>query len=582
MNTNTYDIDEKQEIPAGQGIPAFIPLGIAMDYQVKWNVHRIIRDFVQNFYDSIGCDRFADEFRYQWGTGNENKEFVNMESSHCSRRDRFIHIKMSTCGHAFSYEWLTCIGGSTKTGKMGYAGEYGEGFKIALLCLVKLGGNAVMSSGRWELRPCEYTEKIDHRRICMFGYRMTEREDDGLTTLDIYGIPNSDENIRHVREALLEFFFPENALFGDIIEITDNYALYSRSDMAVPCSDGVKIQGVFYYKYIARGRLPFPAVIHLTEKCRNFESDRSREILTDATVVSAVYQLAVALSPKASFWMLMQMENQWNELPKFGKGEIADLDTWYYVICQLVRNISSESGLIEAFAKVHPVGNYAYLERFGSDIGRNRLLREAKNWFVQRNNSGNRRRLVNPIFRLVGVPAVLDEYIMKKDILYRMPDSKEQAYAELLKECVEMVFPQLLCQTELPEIILYVGDGMERKCNSAYMDFGVSAHVETRIERDFSVKGKNRHIKYRVKETVWEANELSAETKFQKAFLKYIDACVRMYGTEQSACTNAVLTNIGAVLYRSRDIIGEYAARWNAAGRDEDNVAKKETALEDG
>ncbi len=155
-----------------------------MDYRVNWNVHHIIRDFVQNFYDSIGCEQFADEFQYEWEI----------------EKDRMLHIKMRTFGHSFSYEWLTYIGGSTKTGKDGYAGKYGEGFKIALLSLVKLGGDAVMSSGKWELHPCEYTEKIDGQEIRMFGYRMRERKDDGFTTLELYGIPASDENIRIVKE----------------------------------------------------------------------------------------------------------------------------------------------------------------------------------------------------------------------------------------------------------------------------------------------------------------------------------------------------------------------------------------------
>ncbi len=159
MSINTYEKDSKD-------IPSLIPLGIAMDYRVRWNMHRILRDFVQNFYDSIGMEHFADEFQYEW-------EIVEGDRicGHGLQEGRQLCIKMRTLGHSFSYEWLHFIGGSTKTGKEGYAGEYGEGFKIALLCLVKLGGDAVMSSGGWELRPCEYAEKIDGREIPMFGYR---------------------------------------------------------------------------------------------------------------------------------------------------------------------------------------------------------------------------------------------------------------------------------------------------------------------------------------------------------------------------------------------------------------------------
>lgn len=66
-----------------------------------------------------------------------------------------------------------------------------------------------MSSGGWTLFPDEYMEEIDGQGIPMFGYRMEEREEDGFTTLDLYGIPVSEGNVRYAREALLEFFYPE-------------------------------------------------------------------------------------------------------------------------------------------------------------------------------------------------------------------------------------------------------------------------------------------------------------------------------------------------------------------------------------
>ena len=198
MSTSIYKAEN-------DAIPSFVPLGVAMDYQVGWNIHRIIRDFIQNFYDSIGYEHFAAEFQYEWELYDQDED----SAYYSYRREKRLHIRMRTCGYSFSYEWLSSIGGSTKTGKSNYAGKYGEGFKIALLSLVKLGGDAVMSSGRWELHPCKYTEKIDGQNIEMFGYRMETREDDGFTTLDLYGISASDENIHYVEEAMLEFFIPK-------------------------------------------------------------------------------------------------------------------------------------------------------------------------------------------------------------------------------------------------------------------------------------------------------------------------------------------------------------------------------------
>ena len=33
-----------------------IRLGIALDYPVQWKFERVLRDLIQNFYDSIGPD----------------------------------------------------------------------------------------------------------------------------------------------------------------------------------------------------------------------------------------------------------------------------------------------------------------------------------------------------------------------------------------------------------------------------------------------------------------------------------------------------------------------------------------------
>ena len=43
-----------------------IRLGIALDYPVKWKFERVLRDLIQNFYDSIGPDRFGEAFHYSY------------------------------------------------------------------------------------------------------------------------------------------------------------------------------------------------------------------------------------------------------------------------------------------------------------------------------------------------------------------------------------------------------------------------------------------------------------------------------------------------------------------------------------
>lgn len=523
-------------------------MGIAMDYPVRWGIHRIIRDFVQNFYDSIGSECFADEFEYQW------------QESGKGRRSK-LDIRMGTKGHAFSYEWLTYIGSSTKTGNSQYAGEYGEGFKIALLCLVRSGATAVMSSGSWELRPVVYMEEIDGKQIEMFGYDITGREDDGYTSLAIYGIHNSRENVRYIREALLEYFYPGNPLFGQKIEETDKYALFNRSDMPVPCMEREEIEGVLYYKHMARGRLPFPAVIHLKKGSTHFDSDRSRELLPEAAVIDMVYQTAVALSPEGAFYLLVKMEKQWKEIPKFidenGERVAADLHTWYYVICVLVRKISSSKTLTERFVQRYPIEQYAYLERRGSDAVRNRLICKAKTWFGERNSGQNRRRLVNPVFRLLGAASVVEEYQRKEEADYRKPTPPEWKKLVLVRECAEKIVPSLI--NDQTEIVMCVEQGRMSQTDTRYCACGVPVSIKVSMERNY--KGNGR---YNVKRLAFQKRDLSENAKFEDILLKYITACSCKYGTERSKRINSVLTDVGAQLYMNRKVIRKYAEMWES------------------
>lgn len=363
-----------------------------------------------------------------------------------------------------------------------------------------------------------------------------------------------------IKEILLEFFYPQNMLLADKIEMTDSYALYARSEMHVPCAEYVNIQGVLYYKYIARGRLPFPAVIHLKEKNHDFDSDRSRNILTEATVVDAVYKMAEKLSPEASFWMLIRMKKQWQDFPTVEKGCYTDLNTWYYVICQLVRNISSEQEWINRFAQEQSLELYAYMEKADGDRGKKRLLQEAKRWFEEENKGRNGRRLVNPIFRLLGVSSILCEYTEKKGQLYRELNEKEQKRAELLRECAEIIFSVLEENMCFPPILIHTKK--RRIKNQTYMQYGILPYANTRTLRVHSGKKTSRYIRYQVKEVVMEAEDLSIEAEFQKVLLKYIAACVHVYGTERSERSNGVLTYVGTVLYYFRDKIKEYEEKW--------------------
>ncbi len=106
-----------------------IPLEIVADYPIKWDFKKALRDFIQNFYDALGPDKFGSEFIYSY-----------------DRDERFYSLVMKVKGQPFSHELLSYIGSSTKSNDGNTIGKYGEGFKMACLSVYKIGIRISMHS----------------------------------------------------------------------------------------------------------------------------------------------------------------------------------------------------------------------------------------------------------------------------------------------------------------------------------------------------------------------------------------------------------------------------------------------------
>lgn len=53
-----------------------VRLNIVMTYPVKWSVEHIMSDYIQNFYDMTGYEKFMDAFSYQY---DEDRQTLRME-----------------------------------------------------------------------------------------------------------------------------------------------------------------------------------------------------------------------------------------------------------------------------------------------------------------------------------------------------------------------------------------------------------------------------------------------------------------------------------------------------------------------
>lgn len=501
-----------------------IKLGIAMDYPVNWDFEMIVRDLVQNFYDAAGREHFYKEVSYLL---KEEEEGLSL----CIESEE----------HDFGYEWLVYIGASTKTGiRNRYVGQYGEGFKFAVLCLVKrYQMEIIMESREWRLVPCIYEEEIGGRMQRMLGYRRTIRRDDGHTRLLLQGIE------RHFRwvleEALLHFDYPENPLFGKEICRNDQTAIYERSEMDIPSRDGDRnFKGVLYYNFLARARLPFSMIVCVNGGDDYEEWDgrdsRDRNPFSKETTVRILTKESIHFSPEASFEMLCRMESEWNKLPQ----ELYDFGTWYYLICSLVRNIASDEVQKKRFQNGYR--DLVYIERPSPDRSQKKLVSQTQKWW--RLNRETRKRQVIPVFRLLGAESLTDWYLEEQNSCFVVPTKTELDRFRLVMEAA--------CACERMEL----DDGFPE----LLIDESGKNNYQPELFSKPTYGGRGKP-KYKIEKIVMKHSDFE-DGSFKRTYVKAVDLLFHRFGTSRSAAVNAMLTRAGTHIMDNREYLMEVRKKW--------------------
>lgn len=499
---------------------SLIKLEIATDYPIQWEFCRVFRDLIQNFYDSLIPEEFEKNFRYNF-----------------MLEDDGYHVLMETQKSEFSYEWLTYVGGSTKTNKDGECiGKYGEGFKMAALRILQMGGMSLtMHSQNWLISPVTYNETIDGRNISMLGYDYSEVYNDGITRLEIKGV-----NIRHknvLEEALLDFYYPENELFGQLVGKGQEWELYERSKRIIPCSQEVlDLKGILYINNLARGRLDIPVIINYKTKIL-FDS-RSRETFDNSKTIDLLQEVVVKFDSKTSFFLLEMLEEKWNEYPK----STYDINTKYYLVCQLVRNVAHDETVVEAFKSKYK--DLVYIDRKTSDPVYNKLIEETKTW--SKNN--NVKRMVNPVFRLLGADSLVLIYQNIKESMYKEPNVLEKARADILYMAVNCIIPLSLTD-KMPEIVIdEVGKGIFNP-----LQFASKNYVK--------VKGQ-KNKKYEINKLAFRHEDFEDGAYFE-SLIKMAEAMLHVYGTDRSSTLTVLLTHLGQWILDKEEIVSTYENKWN-------------------
>ena len=513
--------------------PSCIKLGIALDYPVKWNFQRIIRDFVQNFYDAAG-----------------SKEFENSVDYVVAEDDETLTLSIDSVGNDFGYEWLVYIGGSTKTGVNGkYVGEYGEGFKLAVLCTLRdYGYDITMESREWMIKPYIYTETVDGVKNKMLGYKKYVRDNDGHTRLVISGINRKYSSV--LSEGKLSFYYSENPLFGQCLYRRNDIAIYERSDMDIPCEDDDgELKGILYYKYLARGRLPFPLIIcvNIPEHTHTYhtyekQDPRDRNTFANRMTVEIVSTEMENLPARASFNVLCRLKKYWNKLP----DRLYDEESWYYFICTLVRNVASDDYYKKRFMKKY--NNLVYIERPTPDKIQKRLVSQTEEWWRDNDKEGKRR--VIPVFRLLGASNLIKQYEEEIRKNFIEPSEKEQKRYDIVMNIACIC--EKIDSDNVPKLLIYDG-------KNDYFNPGLFA------KRTYKkCKAKNVLVpKYQIEYVVMTHTDFE-DDNFDSTYVRAVDIILRKFGTEKSEKVNSLLTEAGAHIVKNKDIINDYRIRWES------------------
>ena len=126
------------------------------------------------------------------------------------------------------------------------------------------------------------------------------------------------------------------------------------------------------------------------------------------------------MDSRSSYYLLIRMRNKWNDIPE---GIIDSVDTWYYVVCNLVRNISSSRYYKRLFKKNYP--DLYYIDRHCNNKGDNQLIGEAEAWAKSLKLPHNLK--VNPVFRLLYASSVVDKYLESMQKFYRSCSDYEES-----------------------------------------------------------------------------------------------------------------------------------------------------------
>lgn len=506
-----------------------ISVHLVSTYPVRWSVFAVLLDFLQNFFDAAGPQRFA-------------------SSVVISRSRGESLIEMG--GPGFALDWLVHIGASTKTCAPtgASAGYFGEGFKMAALCAVRdHGWQVCMGSRNWSARVVLAPEQIDGTPVRVLSYDIDANTQPGRTWLRLIG-PSDSQHELLVGAVSDSFLFEGNRLLGPQLSMEAGAQVWERSANALPRDIACRIRasdtGLLYLAHQARATLPIPFVVSLPHVR---PEQRDRPALYEFQMVDALAQAARLMAPTAATRLLDALRSRWREpLPQGIK-----VGAWGNVVAALVRRIESDRRTHDQWRMDHPGLLVLMPLKRGSVSERNRRA-AACAWARSHRADAI---LVQSAFARLGFPTV--ERACESADGFPKPSAPDPVLAQrvaILESFVEEHFRALFLDLAAPEVLIMDMRSAGWK--------GVATVFPESLER-WSATG--RRIRFRVPRIVMPCQELRLDSP-DSALSTYVHERCHVFGGDGSAGFSAALTDAIRCLARAAQQLHGLQSSWTATG----------------
>jgi len=505
-------------------VPELIPVNLIFDYPVDWSRYKVFRDFVQNFYDSIGHHEWSKRFSFTIDN---------------------LNLKLTAQDVSFSYDWLVHIGASTKrNSEDSYAGYFGEGFKIASLCALRDHGWSVeMASKDWELQVIVTQIKVDNRILQSIAYHVW-KVDHVKQDTHLWLTPISKSDMEIFNTVLLSFYYKENSLFGKKIWESSQVAVYHRSKIPKPYYYPNTFDdsgpGIIFATYQALGSFKYPLIFCL----HNYRiKDRERGSFYKMDVVKIIEKTVRYLPPFAAMEVLEALKIRWYDRPQ----KKYDFETWVHIIKALTSIISLSQEYTNKFRKKYPhLLVSSVISR--RDIEKINKRRQAMAWL---RSSDKKYKLVQDGFRALDYPT-LEEECDKHDgfSILRSPEGIEIQLITILESVSKILLIEFLDDIDYPKCMII-------KTDNAIWTGMASCHriyIPQKTARDLKVHFRLSYVAIKSK--------LLTRDNFGVALSTYLHEIAHIFGSDRSASFSHALTEILEISLQHTNIIESFRLKW--------------------